>query len=81
MTLTHDKCAVGWTTLGRNLVSLNLTLIIPKPHIWPQKFGNFWKKKIETGTISTMNLVQREFLLCEWLLFGLSVSASFRLGW
>jgi len=27
MTLIHDKCAVGWTTLGRNLVNLNLTLI------------------------------------------------------
>jgi len=44
MTLIHDKCAVGWTTLGRNLVKLNLTLIKPKPHIWPQKFRNFWKK-------------------------------------
>jgi len=81
MTLIHDKCAVGWTTLGRNLVSLNQTLIKPKPHVWPQKFGNFWKKKIKavpwkikTGTISrpTMNLVQREFPLCEWLSFGLS---------
>jgi len=29
MTLIHDKCAVGWTTLGRNLVNLNLTLIKP----------------------------------------------------
>ena len=37
-------CAVGWTTLGRNLVNLSLTLIKPKRHIWPQKFGNFWKK-------------------------------------
>jgi len=33
MTLIHEKCAVGWTTLGRNLVNLNLTLIKPKPHI------------------------------------------------
>jgi len=24
MTLIHDKCAVGWTTLGGNLVNLNL---------------------------------------------------------
>jgi len=31
MTLSHDKCAVGWPTLGRNLV--NLTLIKPKLHI------------------------------------------------
>jgi len=44
MTQIHDRCAVGWTTLGRNLVTPNLTLIKPKPHIWPQKFGNFWKK-------------------------------------
>jgi len=36
MTLIHCKCAAGWTTLGRNLVNLNLTLIKPKPHIWPQ---------------------------------------------
>jgi len=41
MTLIHDKCAVGWTILGRNLVTINLTLIKPKPHIGPQKFGNF----------------------------------------
>jgi len=32
MTLIHDKCAVGWTMLGRNLVNLNLTFIQPKPH-------------------------------------------------
>jgi len=44
MTLIYDKCAVGWTWLGRNFGNLNLTLIKPKPHIWPQKFGNFWKK-------------------------------------
>ena len=44
MTLIHDKCAVGWTMHSRNLVNLNLTLIKPKLHIWPQKFGNFWKK-------------------------------------
>jgi len=25
MTLIHEKFAVGWTTLGRNLVNLNLT--------------------------------------------------------
>jgi len=30
-----------WTTLGRNLVNLNLTLVKRKPHIWPQKFRNF----------------------------------------
>ena len=24
MTLIHNKCAVGWTTLGRNLVNLTL---------------------------------------------------------
>jgi len=33
MTLIHDKCAVDCTTLGRNLVNLNRTLIKPKPHI------------------------------------------------
>ena len=43
MTLIHDKCAVGWTTLGRNLVNLNQTHIKPKPHIWPQNFGNLKK--------------------------------------
>jgi len=26
MTIFHDKCAVAWTTFGRNLVNLNLTL-------------------------------------------------------
>jgi len=30
--------------------------------------------------VSTMNLDQREFLLCEWSLFGLS-ALLFRLGW
>jgi len=44
MTLIHGKCAVDWTMLGRNIVNLNLTLIKPKPDIWTQKFGNFWKK-------------------------------------
>jgi len=33
MTLIRDKCAVGWTTLGINLVNLNLTLIKPKPQL------------------------------------------------
>jgi len=33
MTLIHDKCAVGWTNLGRNLVNVNLTLIKPKQGI------------------------------------------------
>jgi len=33
MTLIHDKCAVVWTTLGRNLVDVNLKLIKPKPDI------------------------------------------------
>jgi len=33
MTLIHDKCAVAWTTLGRNSVNLNLTLIKRKPHL------------------------------------------------
>jgi len=33
MALNHDKCAAGWTALGRNLVNLNLTLIKPIPHI------------------------------------------------
>jgi len=31
-------------------------------------------------TVSTMNLVQREFLLCEWSSFWLS-ALLFRLGW
>jgi len=31
--------------LGRNLVTVNLTVIKPEPHIWPRKFGNFWKSK------------------------------------
>jgi len=44
MTLIHDKGAVGWTTLGRYLVNQNVTLIKPKPHIWPQNFENFRKK-------------------------------------
>jgi len=30
--------------------------------------------------VSTMNLVQKECLLCEWLSFGLS-ALLFRLGW
>jgi len=30
--------------------------------------------------VSTMNLVQMEFLLCEWSSFGLS-ALLFRLGW
>jgi len=42
-TLIHDKCAVGWTVLGRNLINLNPTLNKPKPHIWLQKVGNFKK--------------------------------------
>jgi len=33
MTLIHDKCAVGWPMLGRNVVNLNLTLNKPKPCI------------------------------------------------
>ena len=33
MTLIHDKRAVGWTTLGRNLVDVNLKVIKPKPDI------------------------------------------------
>jgi len=33
MTLIDDKCAVRWTTLGRNLVNANLKLIKPKPYI------------------------------------------------
>jgi len=32
-TLIHEKCAIGWTNFGRNLVNLNLTLIKPGPHI------------------------------------------------
>jgi len=43
MTLIHDKCAVGWTTLGRNLVNVNLKLIKPKPDIWPQNLETFEK--------------------------------------
>ena len=39
--LIHCKCAVDCTTLGRNVVNLTLK---PKPQIWLQKFGNFWKK-------------------------------------
>jgi len=53
MTLIHDKCTVSWTTLGRNLVNLNLTLIKPKPRICPQKLGNFGKKQIKTGTMKS----------------------------
>jgi len=30
--------------------------------------------------VSTMNLVQREILMCEWSSFGLS-ALLFRLGW
>jgi len=33
MTLIQDKCAVDCTTLGRNVVNLNLTLNLkPKPY-------------------------------------------------
>ena len=62
MTLIHDKCAASWTTLGKNLINLNLKLIKPKPHIWPQTFGNFWKKQIKTSTMKSQPLIPKQMV-------------------
>ena len=35
---------------------------------------------MKNGTISAMNLVQREFLLCEWSSFGLSQHCCLKAG-
>jgi len=40
MKLIHDKCAVGWTTLGRNLVNLNHT----SDHKSLETFEKSWPK-------------------------------------
>ena len=53
MTLLHDKCAVGWTTLGRNVVNVNLTLKTLTTHLTTKVWKNFWKKLIKTGTMKS----------------------------
>jgi len=45
MTLIYDKCAVGWITLGRNLVNQNPTLIKPNHKSDHRSLKTFEKSK------------------------------------